>query len=200
MWLAWMVFGLAVGASVVAALLPEWAWIYLVALPVGLVACLLILLRRPRRQPTPAAVTQVIVDGSNVMHWDGGAPSLDPVRAVVRNIEAQGMTPGVIFDANAGYKIGDRYMDDEVFAQLLGLPHSNVLVVPKGTSADSFILEAARRTGARIVTNDRFRDWQDRFPEVQVPETLIRGGFRNGVLWLEAATVMDGTVTAGTRR
>lgn len=200
MWLAWMVFGLAVGASVVAALLPEWAWIYPVALPVGLVACLLILLRRPRRQPTPAAVTQVIVDGSNVMHWDGGAPSLDPVRAVVRNIEAQGMTPGVIFDANAGYKIGDRYMDDEVFAQLLGLPHSNVLVVPKGTSADSFILEAARRTGARIVTNDRFRDWQDRFPEVQVPETLIRGGFRNGVLWLEAATVMDGTVTAGTRR
>ncbi len=200
MWLAWMVFGLAVGASVVAALLPEWAWIYPVALPVGLVACLVILLRRPRRQPTPAAVTQVIVDGSNVMHWDGGAPSLDPVRAVVRNIEAQGMTPGVIFDANAGYKIGDRYMDDEVFAQLLGLPHSNVLVVPKGTSADSFILEAARGMRARIVTNDRFRDWEDRFPEVRDPDTLIRGGFRNGALWLKGGTAKEGSATQETRR
>lgn len=95
------------------------------------------------------------------------------------------MTPGVIFDANAGYKINDRYLDDGAFASLLGLPDANVLVVPKGTPADRYILEAARSMGARIVTNDRFRDWEDSFPEVRQADLLIRGGFREGRLWLK---------------
>ena len=38
--------------------------------------------------------------------------------------------------------------------------------------------------GARIVSNDRFRDWEDRHPEVRDPGRLIPGGYRDGVLWL----------------
>ena len=36
------------------------------------------------------------------------------------------------------------------------------------------------------VTNDRFRDWADVHPEVREPGHLIRGGYRDGVLWLDA--------------
>lgn len=62
---------------------------------------------------------------------------------------------------------------------------AQIVVVPKGTQADSHILTAARGLGARIVTNDRFRDWADMFPEVHDKGHLIRGGYRDGVLWLD---------------
>ncbi|MCU0912684.1 MAG: hypothetical protein MUE98_15560, partial [Rhodobacteraceae bacterium] len=39
--------------------------------------------------------------------------------------------------------------------------------------------------GAQIVTNDRFRDWVERFPEVRQPGHLVRGNYRDGALWLD---------------
>lgn len=38
--------------------------------------------------------------------------------------------------------------------------------------------------GARIVTNDRYRDWAEAHPEIATPGHLIRGGWREGKLWL----------------
>ena len=45
-----------------------------------------------------------------------------------------------------------------VFSKLLKMPESHIMVVPKETPADPYILQAARDYGARIVSNDRFRD------------------------------------------
>ncbi len=147
------------------------------------VACLFLLLRRaPHSRKTEE---RVIIDGSNVMHWADGAPSLDPVRAVVAEVSRRGLTPGVIFDANVGYKIGDRYQDDQELARKLGLPEAQVLVVPKGTPADDYILRAARDLGATVVSNDRYRDWQETYPEVVSDEVLLRGSFREGRLHLK---------------
>jgi len=111
--------------------------------------------------------------------------SLDPVVQAVRQLEARGLKVGVIFDANAGYKTHDRYQDDAAMARRLGLPEERVLVVPKGTVADRFILQAARRLGAKVISNDRYRDWLAEFPEAANPGFLIRGGVRQGVLWLD---------------
>lgn len=120
------------------------------------------------------------------MHWDGNTPSLDPVTAVVRLLVADGHVPGVVFDANAGWKLFDRYLHDGDFARLLGLENRQVLVVPKGKQADPFRLQTAREFGAKIVTNDRFRDWAEAHPEVREPGFLIRGGVREGKVWLHA--------------
>ena len=38
---------------------------------------------------------------------------------------------------------------------------------------------------APIVTNDRYRDWAGEYPEIAEPGRLIRGGYRDGVLWLD---------------
>jgi hypothetical protein len=116
------------------------------------------------------------VDGSNVMHWAGDPPSIAPLRAVVRKIAVEGYTPGVVFDANAGYLLEGRYRHDGDMARLRGLPLDQVFVVNKGTQADATVLEAARNTQARVVTNDRFRDWADRYPEVIPPGFLVRSG------------------------
>ncbi len=127
----------------------------------------------------------IVIDGSNVMHWKGGKPDLDTVREVLISLRAQGFHPGVVFDANAGYKLAGQYQHDRAFSQLLGLPEDQVMVVPKGTPADPWILTAARNLEARIVTNDRFRDWAESYPEVTEPGHLIRGGFRRGDVWLD---------------
>lgn len=144
--------------------------------------------RSSHPRPTGKLRNPILVDGSNVMHWKDEKPQILPVKSVVRELERRGFTPGVVFDANAGYKLEDRYMNERDFSALLGLPESQVFVVPKGTPADPYLLDAARGFGASVVTLDRFRDWAEAHPEVKEPGFLIRGGYRtNGEFWLAEA-------------
>lgn len=173
-------------AGIAAALiLPRLSDLLLLAGPSAL-ACLLLLLsawrRRPRSRPN-----WVVIDGSNVMHWKDGTPEIGTVREVVEHLTARGFVPGVVFDANAGYKLNGRYQHDGALGRLLGLPRDRVMVVPRGVPADPTILAAARDLGARVVSNDRFRDWAEAHPEVTEPGHLIRGGYRTGKLWLDLA-------------
>lgn len=135
--------------------------------------------------PVRAAPKWIVVDGSNVMHWKAGTPQINTVREVLHKLRALGFSPRVVFDANAGYKIAGRYQHDDAFGRLLDLPETRVMVVAKGTPADPVLLAAARDLGTRIVTNDRFRDWVETYPEVREAGHLIRGGYRDGALWLE---------------
>ena len=125
-----------------------------------------------------------VVDGSNVLHWKGGVPNIATVREVVDELKTKGRTPGVVFDANVGYKISNSYMNDSSIAALLGSPRSHVMVAPKGTPADPLVLQVARDLGAAIVTNDRFRDWDDEYSDVLEKSSLVRGGFKDKTLWL----------------
>jgi len=140
--------------------------------------------RKQLRAREKIAPQWVVIDGSNVMYWRDGTPHLETVQAVLRHLEELGFTPGVMFDANAGYLLEDHFLNDSAFAARLGLRNDQVMVVPKGVQADSYILTAARDMGAVIVTNDRFRDWAEAYPEVAEPGHLIQGAYREGVLWL----------------
>jgi sigma54-dependent transcription regulator len=141
--------------------------------------------RRPRPAPRLVEEEWVLIDGSNVMHWQDNTPSLEAVRKVVDQVRDLGYVPGVVFDANAGWKLEGRYLHDQDFARLLGIETRQVLVVAKGTQADPFLLQTAREFEARIVTNDRFRDWSEAHPEVQTPGFLIRGGAVDGAIRLK---------------
>ncbi len=144
----------------------------------------------PRTPPRSPPKPRILVDGSNVLFWDAESPQIATVFAVVRDLEAQGFRPGVIFDASVGYKIGTRYQDDAELAQRLALPPEDVLVVPKGTVADDFLLRSARDMKVRIVTNDRYRDWAETFPEVRQPGRLIQGAVTRGqVRWTHGVPV-----------
>jgi len=140
-----------------------------------------------RRQPKKAEKF-IVVDGSNVMYWQDNTANLETVLAVVDRLRKLGYAPGVMFDANAGYLLGGRYMHDGAMGKGLGLPMERVMVVPKGVPADPLILTAARDLGARIVTNDRYRDWWGDHPEAAEPGHLIKGGYRDGALWLDLNT------------
>jgi hypothetical protein len=139
---------------------------------------------RARARARDLARRLVLVDGSNVLHWREGTPDLQTVGAVLRRLEAEALEPVVVFDANAGYKVEGRWMGEAEMSRRLGLPRDRVIVAHKGTPADPILLDLAARTGAVIVSKDRFRDWAEEWPLVLEPGRLRRGGWRNGALVL----------------
>lgn len=161
--------------------LPGLSDLLLLAVPCTL-ASLWLLLRAALGRDRPK---WIVVDGSNVLHWNGNVPQIETLREVLELLTSRGYTPGVVFDANAGYLIANRFLNDRALGRLLALPAERVMVVDKGTPADPTVLAAARDLGARIVTNDRYRDWADQHPELADPALLIRGGYRDGKLFLD---------------
>ena len=149
----------------------------------------------PGSQAPPPAPNWIVVDGSNVMYWKDNTPRIETVREVLAELAALGFTAGVVFDANAGYLISGRYEHHGSIGRMVGLPEDRVMVVPRGEPADATVLASARDLRARIVTNDRYRDWAEQHPEVRTPGHLIRGGYRDGALWLALVTPSV-TVTA----
>ena len=134
---------------------------------------------RERRAPW------IAVDGSNVLYWQDEIPSLQTVREVVDALKRRGFRPVVWFDANVDYLVADRYMGPSPLSRSLGLSPRQVIVAPKGTPADPMVIEGARTLRARIVSNDRFRDWQEQFPEVREASNFLRGSIANGALRLD---------------
>lgn len=127
----------------------------------------------------------VVIDGSNVMHWKDGTARIETLRDVVAHVAALGFSPSVVFDANVGHVLTGKYQHDHAMGQHIGMTEDRVMVVQKGTPADPVILAAARDLRARIITNDRYKDWADLHPEVHVAGHLIKGGYRDGTLWLD---------------
>ncbi|WP_170788905.1 NYN domain-containing protein [Ruegeria lacuscaerulensis] len=175
-------FLLSTIAALYAALDPAASDWVLLAAPCAFGSAILILWGGLKRLRTPRK--WAVVDGSNVMHWKDGEPSLETVRDVVEKLSQAGYTPGVVFDANVGYKVSDRYLDHRVLARRLSLPKDRVLVAPSGTPADPLVLQAATDYRGFVVSNDRFRDWSEDFSQILQPEHTIRGGFKNEKLWL----------------
>jgi hypothetical protein len=151
----------------------------LLALLSAVAAVILLLRGRTKR-----ARAWIVVDGSNVLHWDGEVPAIATVARVVDDLRSRGFVPVVWFDANVGYRIGDRYMGPESLARALDLPARQIFVAPKGTPADPLLLEGAVVLNARVVTNDRFRDWTNDHPKILEPGFLVPGQVRDGSVTL----------------
>lgn len=178
-----VLFGLSTLGTITAFFIPEQSDWLLLTLPCAVASLVLLLLQTRAGRATP--VKWAVIDGSNVMHWNGGKPDLRPVKDAIRVLSRSGFTAGVVFDANAGYKLQGRYLNDRAFCRLLNIPRDRVMIVPKNSPADPMILTAARDYGARVVTEDRFRDWVDAFPEIREPGFLIRGRYEGDALLLD---------------
>jgi hypothetical protein len=115
-----------------------------------------------------------VVDASNVAN---SAPSavarLDYLDLLVARLEEAGYATVVVADAGLHRRIDHR---DRYAAMVAS---ARIRVAPPGEDADQLILELARELDGVVVSNDRFREWQDRYPV----EVGRRVGFRvrNGV-------------------
>jgi hypothetical protein len=110
---------------------------------------------------------KALVDGSNVAHSsEGDGPRLDNIVLVCRKLDEEGYDPIVVTDAALRHQIDDR----EEFERRVG--EGRIRQAPAGTDADYFILSFARELDAAIVSNDRFRDRAEAFPDAR--DRMIR--------------------------
>lgn len=140
-----------------------------------------------RSSPVPAATTSqqdcdLIIDGSNLIYWDGTGPNLDPVMAALKSAQKKKLRVVLYFDANVGYVLTGQHMVAPALAVALHVPAQTVFVAPKGTPADPLFLQHAAQTGARVLSNDRFRDHAKRHKWLRDPMRVVQGQVVNGQL------------------
>lgn len=138
-------------------------------------ACQATALERVGKPPREWRSDIAIVDGSNVMHWDSGQPSLAPLQAVVDLLQKKGREPYVVFDRGAGYKLTGKHLTAKQLRADLDRD-VRVELAPNFEPADFRILDLAESLMAPIVSNDLFRDR----PEARdIPK--IKGFSKHGV-------------------
>lgn len=115
----------------------------------------------------PADDPRVLVDASNVAHaTEGGEARLANIKLVQAKLLEEGFEPLVVADAALRHQIDNKREYEAM------IDAGQVHQAPAGTDADYFILSFARELGARILTNDRFRDRAAEFAEER--ERIIR--------------------------
>jgi hypothetical protein len=108
-----------------------------------------------------------LVDASNVAHsTEGEKPRLRNIELICYKLEDEGLEPVVVADAALRHQIDDTTRYEQLVVD--GWIHQ----APAGTDADYFILAFAREMEASIVSNDRFRDRQEAFPDAR--DRMIR--------------------------
>jgi hypothetical protein len=123
----------------------------------------------------------VIVDGSNVAHSSEGEKALlQNIRVVREKLIEEGYEPIVLADAALRHQIDDEHGFEALVEE------GTIRQAPAGTDADYFILSFARELDANIVSNDRFKDRVEAFPEVK--KRVIRYMILNGEVVFERRT------------
>jgi hypothetical protein len=108
-----------------------------------------------------------IVDGSNVAHSsEGDEARLRNIRLVCDKLKEHGYEPIVVVDAALRHQIDERGEYEAM------VEAGRIRQAPAGTDADYFILSFARELDASVVSNDRFKDRLEAFPEAR--EQVIR--------------------------
>jgi hypothetical protein len=108
-----------------------------------------------------------LVDGSNVAHSsEGERARLRNIDLVVEKLVEDGYEPIILADAALRHQI-----DEEGRFEAM-VEEGRIRQAPAGTDADYFILAFARELDAAIVSNDRFRDRQEAFPDAR--DRMIR--------------------------
>jgi Zc3h12a-like Ribonuclease NYN domain len=117
----------------------------------------------------------VIIDGANVAYEErsaGGKPKLSNLLKVRRELEERGLEAVILVDASLKYDI-----DDQTQLETL-IRSQQVRQVPAGTDADYFIIQLADQFDARVVTNDRYRDYLEQYPWItgrRLPYMIVKG-------------------------
>ncbi len=123
----------------------------------------------------------VIIDGSNVAHFtEGEKAHLENIRVVREKLIEEGYEPVILADAALRHQIDDEYGFEAL------VENGTIKQAPAGTDADYFILSFARELDANIVSNDRFKDRVEAFPEVK--HRVIRYMIVNGEVVFERRT------------
>lgn len=130
------------------------------------------LAKKPKRKND---LPGVVIDGTNVMFWDGEA-DLRTLRAVVDKLRAKNLSPFVFLDASSRHHLGDKSLNQNGFAKALGVTRDQIMVCPAQTEADAFLLKFAKENSMPVVSNDRFGDRAAQAKGLKLIKGVIAGG------------------------
>jgi biopolymer transport protein ExbD len=119
---------------------------------------------------------QIVIDGTNVLYWDGDGAQMATLRVVVTALQSKGYAPIVFLDASSRHHLRDKSLNEKRFAKALNLSAKNIMVCPAGTEADVFILKFARSERLPIVSNDRFGDRAKQAKGLKIVKGIIAKG------------------------
>ncbi|WP_293371861.1 hypothetical protein [Nevskia sp.] len=114
----------------------------------------------------------ILIDALNVAYWCGAPPSLRLPISLLTGLQRAGHHALLYFDASAPYRLSD---EGALYQRLITNTELTV-VAPSGRTADALLLRHARTHGARIVSNDRFRDHRRRFRKLIDDPVRLFGG------------------------
>lgn len=109
---------------------------------------------------------QVVLDGSNVAYNSQGnalsTPKLENLKRMMAELRKRGFKDlKVIVDASLRYRIDDPKGLD-AFAET-----EDYFEVPKGNSADPFVIAHVKKHNCLMVSNDQFREWKINDPWIK---------------------------------
>lgn len=116
--------------------------------------------------------SQILVDGSNVLFWMGGQVNDAVPERVVKALRARRFHPQVHFDNSI-----ERHMTPDALNSIAAV--AQLIIAPRGTSADEMLLYASALERLQIVSNDRFRFWRKRFSGLR-NSALVTGKIGKG--------------------
>jgi hypothetical protein len=117
----------------------------------------------------------IVVDGSNVAfesQSQAGKPRMSNIIAVRDALRERGYEPIIIVDAALRHKIDDQ---DQLEALI---DRQEVLQAPAGTDADFFVLETADQRELKVISNDTYREFREKYPWIRdrrVPVMFVDG-------------------------
>jgi hypothetical protein len=102
----------------------------------------------------------VIIDGNNVAYHlaPTGKPRVANLILARQSLVSAGYKPIIVVSAALVHKIDK----PDTLRELIGFGH--IMEATRGKNDDLIIIQTAQRSNADIVSNDRFLDWEDRFP------------------------------------
>lgn len=128
----------------------------------------------------PADAPTILVDALNVAFWCGSPASLRLPIALLYALLAKQQPAQLYFDASTPYQLDPEEL--EIYVALLAQVAWSYQA-PSGTSADSILLQHARRHNACIVSRDRFRDHRKRYRKlINEPGRVVSGWVEQDVL------------------
>lgn len=128
--------------------------------------------------PETTSESVALVDASNVAHaGPGPEPRLENILRVCDKLREDGYRPIVMADAALRHKIDDPKRFEAM------VDAGDIRQAPAGTDADWFILSFARELEGAVLSNDRFRERQEAFPDVM--QRVIRYMIVEGEVVLE---------------
>ena len=113
-----------------------------------------------QREKIQIAKRKVVVDGNNVAYYlsSDGHPRVAGILLAVNSLKQVGLQPKVVVSSALKHSIDNPEKLQELIDSKL------VEEAPRGSDDDLHIIRLAEKINSDIVSNDRFLEWQGRFP------------------------------------